>query len=168
MASAPFPRHEVPLQGTPIQQAELGEGEQAIQVHSSDEELEGVAADEEFDPRHSKAFGQPMVCRFEMSKRQFTDGFGLCSPGRWVPAAREKLASKLATGKLKEPPFSQADIDQLRRDVAGILDDPAGALEIPPGQPFFLHSISQGARGPGLGGSHAGGGVLCQWHAAGL
>ena len=169
-ASAPFPRHEVPLQ------AELGEGEQAIQVHSSDEELEGVAADEESDPRHSKAFGQPMVCRFEMSKRQFADGFGLCSPGRWVPAAREKLASKqeaeharrlreligrfvdekvrdvreasfrLATGKLKEPPFSQADMDQLRRDVAGILDDSVGALEVPPGQPFFLRVLAQSVR----------------------
>ena len=58
------------------------------------------------------------------------------------------LASfRLATGKLKEPPFSQADMDQLRRDVAGILDDPAGALEVPPGQPFFLQMLAQSLRG---------------------
>ena len=157
---------------SPGQQVEDGEGDQAIHVQSYDEMKDG-AAEEEFDPRHSKAFGQPMVCRFEMSKRQITDGFGLCSPGRWVPAAREKLASKseaeharclreiigrfvdekikdvrresfrLATGKLEGPPFSQADMDRLRREVAGTLDDPAGALEVPSGQPFFLHMLAQ-------------------------
>ena len=74
---------------------EDGEGDQAIHVQSSDDEMKDGAAEEEFDPRHSKAFGQPMVCRFEMSKRQITDGFGLCSPGRWVPAAREKLEAKV-------------------------------------------------------------------------
>ena len=53
---------------------------------------------------------------------------------------------RLATGKLEGPPFSQADMDRLRREVAGTLDDPAGALEVPSGQPFFLHMLAQSLR----------------------
>ena len=174
-ASVSAPSPEV----SPRQKMEHGVEEQAIHVHSSDEEMRDIATEEEFDPRHSKAFGQPMVCRFEMSKRQFTDGFGLCSPGRWAPAAREKLANeqeaghakrlreiigrfvdekvkdvrkasfRLATGKLEEPPFKQDELDQLRREVAGALSDPAGALEVPPGQPFYLHLLAQSLKALG-------------------
>ena len=39
---------------------------------------------EAFDPRTSRAFGQPMICKFQMCKQEFVDGFGLCSPGRWL------------------------------------------------------------------------------------
>ena len=57
---------------------------------------------EGFDPKTSRAFGQPMVCRYEMCKHEFTDGFGLCSPGRWAPEAREMLASKEEAGHARE------------------------------------------------------------------
>ena len=46
-----------------------------------------------FDPKHSRALGQPMICRRDQSKKSFTDGFGLCSPGRWPPEARGHLDS---------------------------------------------------------------------------
>ena len=42
-----------------------------------------------------------MICRYEMGKKEFTDGFGLCSPGRWPPEAREMLASPDEAGRAK-------------------------------------------------------------------
>ena len=61
----------------------------------------GDPAVENFDPGTSRAFGQPMICRYEMGKKEFTDGFGLCSPGRWPPEAREMLASPDEAGHAK-------------------------------------------------------------------
>ena len=57
--------------------------------------------DGEFDPATSRCFGQPMVCRFEASKRLFTDGFGLCSPGRWAPAALGRTATEEESSQAK-------------------------------------------------------------------
>jgi hypothetical protein len=33
--------------------------------------------------------GPPMHCNFNGKRKTFTDGFGLCSPGRWPPEARQ-------------------------------------------------------------------------------
>ena len=63
----------------------------ALQVQSEEHE-------EPFNPTLSGSFGQPMICRFEMCKRKIVDGFGLCSPGRWTPAARERLADLVQSG----------------------------------------------------------------------
>ena len=128
---------------------------------------------ESFDPGSSRAFGQPMICRYEMGKKEFTDGFGLCSPGRWPPEAREMLAShdevghakaireilkdfvcdeikdlratafRLATGKLEQSPFSGPALGRVRRRIAVVLGDPPDALEVPEGQPFFLHLLAR-------------------------
>ena len=66
-------------------------GDQVVEVSSSDGEHQGSAMplesgepEEPFNPSLSGAFGQPMICRFEMCKREIVDGFGLCSPGRWT------------------------------------------------------------------------------------
>ena len=136
----------------------------------------GDPAVESFDPGTSRAFGQPMICRYEMGKKEFTDGFGLCSPGRWPPEAREMLASpdeaghakairgilkdfvcdeikdlratafRLATGKLEESPFSGPALERVRKKIAVVLGDPPGALEVPEGQPFFLHLLARSLR----------------------
>ncbi|CAE7648710.1 GIP [Symbiodinium sp. CCMP2592] len=104
------------------------------------------AAREAFDPKTSRAFGQPM--------QEFVDGFGLCSPGRWAPEAREKLASsdevahaekirgllrllrdfvidqlkdpkdmafRLATGHVKKSPFAQSALQKLRQRIVDII-----------------------------------------------
>ena len=106
---------------------------------------------EAFDPRTSRSFGQPMICRFQMCKQEFVDGFGLCSPGRWAPEAREKLAAgneiahaekvrgllrefvtcqlkdpkgmafRLATGHLKESPFSGEALQGLRQKIVSAI-----------------------------------------------
>ena len=113
---------------------------------------------EAFDPRTSRAFGQPMICKFQMCKQEFVDGFGLCSPGRWPPEAREKLATgeevvhaervrgllrefvtchlkdprdmafRLATGHLKASPFSSASMQKLRRSVVSLI--PGGSTDL--------------------------------------
>ncbi|CAE7323315.1 unnamed protein product [Symbiodinium sp. CCMP2592] len=109
------------------------------------------SAREAFDPKTSRAFGQPMICKFEMGKQEFVDGFGLCSPGRWAPEAREKLASseevahaegirgllrdfvidqlkdpkdmafRLATGHVKNSPFAESALQKLRQRIVGLI-----------------------------------------------
>ena len=67
-----------------------------IVISSGDEQPGNARQQQEaetFDPATSACFGQPITCRYENCCREFTDGFGLCSPGRWVPGARNKLAS---------------------------------------------------------------------------
>ena len=99
-----------------------------------------------------------------MCKREIVDGFG--SPGRWTPTARERIADSvqagharavrdilekfvreqsfmLATGKISSSPFSEEALSCLRENIAATLDDPAGALEVPERQPFYLHLLAQ-------------------------
>ena len=52
-------------------------------------------------------------------------------------------AFKLATGRMKESPFSEGSLQSLRRKVAATLKDPVSALEVSEGQPFFLHLLAQ-------------------------
>ena len=33
--------------------------------------------------------GPPLFCSFNGKRKTFTDGFGLCSPGRWSPDMRQ-------------------------------------------------------------------------------
>ena len=179
--------HQVHFMSQETNQAATQHGQQAhqgaqvpqkVEVISSDDERQRGAKpiqteepEEPFDPSLSGAFGQPMICRFEMCKREIVDGFGLCSPGRWTPAARERLtdpaqtghakairdilerfvleqlgdvkkfAFMLATGKILCSPFSEEALSGLR--IAATLIDPAGALEVPERQPFYLFLLAQ-------------------------
>ena len=126
-------------------------------VISSGDEQPGSPEDlgqqdaETFDPATSACFGQPIICRYKNCHREFTDGFGLCSPGRWMPGARNKLASedatnhaeqvasllleflteeigdlrkeafKLALGHHLSSPFDQDKLQGLRRKIASLL-----------------------------------------------
>ena len=119
----------------------------SVVVGSSDEETELLAPlkEEQFDPRFSRCFGPPITCRHDTKHPEFNDGFGLCSPGRWRPQAREKLASpaerehsfrireilshvvrseigeprtqalRLATGRIKASPFSADALHKARQ-----------------------------------------------------
>ncbi|CAE7040163.1 unnamed protein product, partial [Symbiodinium sp. CCMP2592] len=133
-------------------------GDRAI-VLDRPKDAVGSTVLESFDPGTSRAFGQPMICRYEMGKKEFTDGFGLCSPGRWAPEAREMLASpeeaghaktireilkdfvcdeikdlrasafKLATGKLEQSPFCAAALERVRKEIAAVLGGSPDILE---------------------------------------
>ena len=117
----------------------------------SPEDMEQQQDAQTFDPATSACFGQPIICRYENCHREFTDGFGLCSPGRWMPGARNKLASedatnhaeqvaslllgflaeeigdlrteafKLALGHHLSSPFDQDKLQGLRRKIASLL-----------------------------------------------
>ncbi|CAE7803084.1 unnamed protein product, partial [Symbiodinium sp. KB8] len=52
-------------------------------------------------------------------------------------------AFALATGRLKVSPFDDSTIQEVRSQIAAMLPDPAAAMEVPPGQPFMLHLLSQ-------------------------
>eukprot|EP00439_Symbiodinium_sp_Y106_P035156 s6312_g4.t1 len=116
---------------------------------------------------------------YEMCKHEFTDGFGLCSPGRWAPEAREMLASKeeaghareirdllrkfvhseikdvraeafkLATGRLKGSPFSEVALSRIRGQIASVLGNPPDALEVPERQPLFLNLLARSLKALG-------------------
>ena len=151
--------------------------QEVIMVDSGDELPEETADTElPFDPRTSRAFGQPLVCRHDTGKRVFVDGFGLCSPGRWPPGQRGQLNSweeslhaermqrilrnfvlaelpdirksafLLAAGRLESSPFTQSALDRLRGELAGTLPDPALALRVPDRQPFLLYMLAQSLR----------------------
>ena len=110
-----------------------------------------------FRPELCGNSGMPIEVHWEAYKGFLTDGFGLCSPSRWLPAARGKsLASEakqlsadvyrmvevfvqrcikspettcgdLAAGRLKSSPFPQLEMDRLRAEMAGRLQPGEGA-----------------------------------------
>ena len=74
------------------QQQQQGERVEEVRSSSSENQVTEQQETETFDMKTSACMGQPIVCRYEHCKREFTDGFGLCFPGRWLPGARNKLA----------------------------------------------------------------------------
>ena len=172
-------------QGGDSQDGKLGEGDTkdpgdsgVVQVEESDPEAAlssdtGEQDDSLFDPKTSRCFGQPLHCKHSTVFREFVDGFGLCSPGRWRPEQRGQLcgwqeldhaerlqrlvrnfvieelgdlkrkAFELAAGKISSSPFSQPGMHRLRTKVAELLPDPRLAMEVPGRQPFFLNMLAQ-------------------------
>eukprot|EP00435_Cladocopium_sp_Y103_P065264 s836_g27.t1 len=120
--------------------------------------------------------GMPMTCNWHAKvPTSFNDGCGLCSPGRWPPARRnfqggergefiDRLAAliknftrevikdtqrmffALSLGKLERAPFTEEQMERLRRAWFAMLPAPEEAEKIPEGQPFFLHALAQTAR----------------------
>ena len=120
--------------------------------------------------------GPPMTARYAGRAENFVDGLGLCSPGRWHPSFRAKSATReqtdfaaslrdmvdkfckdkikdlakqtfqLALGRFKESPFSETDLDDLRRKWFDLLPDRRQAEVLVPGQPFYLHALAQSLR----------------------
>ena len=120
--------------------------------------------------------GPPMTARYAGRAENYVDGLGLCSPGRWHPSLRAKSATleqtdfaaslrdmvdkfckdkikdlakqtfQLALGRFKESPFSETDLDDLRREWFSLLPDPRQAEVLVPGQPFYLHALAQSLR----------------------
>ena len=64
--------------------------DQAVDVLSS-----GSSCDEagDFDASTSRCRGPAIRCRHTKDWRELVDGFGLCSPGRWRPLARDATAT---------------------------------------------------------------------------
>lgn len=117
--------------------------------------------------------GRPIWVEWDGKEKEFTDGFGLCSPTRWPPLSRGAhrsenmlgLASstfkllenfvitqlpdprlsafKLVTGKLANSPFTPDSLQHLRQQWSLQLPDPADALVVDAGQPFFLRGLAQ-------------------------
>jgi hypothetical protein len=96
-----------------------------IWISSGEDQVAGsgqVQEDTAFDSTTSSCFGQPIICRYEGCKKEFTDGFGLCSPGRWLPGARNYLAKGSATKHAEQVveilhDFLVKEIGDLRREA---------------------------------------------------
>ncbi|CAE7331476.1 unnamed protein product, partial [Symbiodinium sp. KB8] len=174
-ASSPLPAGLGGSGGASADQGDQGDAadDSMVVVLGSSEDDVGEEKGEQFDPRYSRALGQPMQCHHEGYTKEFVDGFGLCSPGRWPPEARghlqtleerkhvnaiacvlEDLVSgaigdikhksmELALGRLKESPFSEEQLWRARGRICDLLPAPEAAREIPERQPFMLHMLGQ-------------------------
>ena len=128
---------------------------------------------DEFDLESCLNRGRPMSVEWGGKCREFVDGFGLCSLGRWPPKARgerrseemkrlaaatfdllsdtvrqviqdpRKEAFRLVTGKLTQSPFPAEVLTPLRSKWAELLSDPGDALVVDQGQPFLLRGLAQ-------------------------
>lgn len=117
--------------------------------------------------------GKPISVEWDNNYKEFTDGFGLCSPGRWRPEQRgahrerdlvqlaqeafeilatcvraeipdvRKEAFKLVTGKLEQSPFSTEALAAVRSKLFALLPDPTDAEVLDDGQPFYLRGLAQ-------------------------
>ena len=144
-----------------------GQVDSVVEVSSEEEEVT------KSESVQSHCFGQPIICSYRSLCKEFTDGLGLCSPGRWRPEARtfqcsreaqqhasevcdlvrgfvlEKVRDprremfKLALGRHACPPWTLDDMKILREKFAAMLPQPAQALEVPDRQPFFLFALAQ-------------------------
>ena len=115
--------------------------------------------------------GSPIYLNDGAGQRPFHDGAGLCSPGRWLPEKRARdaiaqklhdelmnvlsatgdlvrLACRLATGSVKECPFSEELLEQGRSIIRSILkvDKDKYCYAAEPGQPFLLALAAHMAR----------------------
>ena len=156
----------------PSEQVEvLSSGEEPVSGKNVTPVPERPGESESFDPMTSRCFGPPLVCRHDPAKASFNDGFGLCSPGRWGPQARNRTASvkelehcqdirailqqvvrdeipdvrrmsfKLASGQVKESPFSAEVLQSARSKIADLLPDAQQAMCCPERQPFYLFPL---------------------------
>ena len=129
--------------------------------------------EEQFDMAGCMNFGKPIIVEWDGKKRPFVDGLGLCSPTRWPPSCRafhrptemkefaeetfnllketavsnigdvRREAFRLATGNMKESPFSSKALAELRHKWAKLLESPSQALIVDEGQPFLLRGLAQ-------------------------
>ena len=158
----------------PSEQVEvLSSGEEPVSGKNVTPVPERPGESESFDPMTSRCFGPPLVCRHDPAKAPFNDGFGLCSPTRWRPQARNRTASvkelehcenirailqqvvrdvipdvrrmsfKLASGQVKESPFSAEVLQSARSKIAYLLPDAQQAMCCPERQPFYLFLLAQ-------------------------
>eukprot|EP00435_Cladocopium_sp_Y103_P065967 s171_g28.t1 len=154
----------------------------AVQVDSSSDEGHGLTEtrvdkpSESFDLHACMNGGHPIKVEWDGRTKDFTDGFGLCSPTRWCPAARglrrsdqmkqlalktyallrdtvrssiadvRTAAFKLVTGKFESSPFSTDELLRLRSQWAALLPYPADAVVVDEGQPFLLRGLAQWLR----------------------
>ena len=120
-------------------------------------EGEAAGADDGFRPELCGNFGAPLTLTWDGRDSLMTDGYGLCSPTRWLPASRgttlpqrakdfsrrlnglvrafvlkevpdcRKLAIRLATGHVLNSPFSEESLNRFREEWASLVCNFEGA-----------------------------------------
>ena len=153
-----------------------GEQYVCIEVRAAEH---GNTTSEDDEPGVKKPFkyhgrigrGKPIVITQAGKKKEFHDGAGLCSPGRWHPRDRREcalsrslhdslmelldanmdvlsMACRLAHGGLDECPFGSGLLGEGRRRIFRVLqvDDAGSMLQVAERQPFLLNLASLMAR----------------------
>lgn len=57
-----------------------------------------------------------------------------------------KATMRLALGRFESSPFTETDLDELRKEWFKLLPSPVEASMVPPDQPFLLHAVAQSLR----------------------
>ncbi|CAE7897031.1 unnamed protein product, partial [Symbiodinium necroappetens] len=141
---APHPTHATVNPGATAEEstAQACEPAQVIEVPSSedqDEEAEG------FDAATSR--WRPLARDATATSREWghADAIRELLYKTVHKAIKDPRAAafELATGRLKVSPFDESTIREVRTQIAAMLPDPTAAMEVPTGQPFMLHLLSQ-------------------------
>ena len=141
-------------------------------VDTSDEDSDGNAKPQKGSG--TTGYGRPLDTVNAGKWKPFTDGNGLCSPGRWAPQNRmiEKSGTarnlrhgllrimhehidikdtyfKLATGKCSSTPFS--DVAErsgraLLLETLTSMGAEGNIIQVADGQPYMLHAMGEAAR----------------------
>ena len=166
----------VSVEATTVEEAGLASASCTTAVEEGQTQQQKLDEESDDYVGNSKSWGLPIIAEWDSSEKYLVDGLGLCSPNRWPPLARganlgteakhlaEELhnrtrawvlkhvsdtrreAFSLALGRTKQSPFSEDQLDELRRSWAEVLPMPEQALHRATGQPFYLSLLSQGLR----------------------
>ena len=149
------------MPGMDRERDELGSTVDDLVSESAEPEVpsegEAAGADDGFRPELCGNFGAPLTLTWDGRDSLMTDGYGLCSPTRWLPASRgttlpqrvkdfsrrlnglvqdfvlkevpdcRKLAISLATGHVLSSPFSEESLNRLREEWASLVCNFEGA-----------------------------------------
>ena len=132
-------------------------GTQEVEGTGDQEVQEGPQS--KFDPSKCGNLGQPLVLEWQGQYSPIADGFGLCSPTRWLPSNRgvmldqtaqgfakamhqvlrqfvddtirdpQQTVCALAVGRFKQSPFTKEDLDRLRQSWFGCIEVAMGAKQ---------------------------------------
>ena len=146
----------------------IGLEERLMATSGDDGGVDSDAEGENFALRRCSLGAPPLMVKSNARLRPFTDGGGLCSPGRWLPGTRaqpalpavrdallrvivdNKLEEKVRTAALKgwaESPFDNADVTVAVEAIAAVVDLNGGegrslSDAVPAGQPLRTHLLS--------------------------
>ncbi|CAE7879439.1 unnamed protein product, partial [Symbiodinium necroappetens] len=139
-----IPQAPHPTQATTAEEstAQACEPAQVIEVPSSEDQEEEA---EGFDAATSR--WRPLARDATATSREWGHADAirelLYKTARKAIKDPRAAAFELATGRLKVSPFDESTIQEVRAQIAAMLPDPTAAMEVPTGQPFMLHLLSQ-------------------------
>ena len=158
-------------EATAVEESQHQATQEADQDVPSEEQTAGQNTNA--DVRQHSHRGQKITLEWAGRARELVDGFGLCSPTLWEPSCRgahmsaeakglcmeifemlstfvdkkfadpRREAIKLGLGHFSSSPFTDKELEGLRRSWAALLPSKDMAMVVPERQPFLLGLVGQ-------------------------